>query len=115
MTLICSIWSNNHQIFQLSLNKFIAHFKLFKPEDKQVTKSLKFDYIEYQQQTKVGKIVLLLLKRNLKDANKMIKMTSFSQLFKLLQQFTYCKEIELESVVFKLMVLQLIDLLQIQS
>ena len=88
--------------------------QLFKPDDKQVTKSLKFDYIEYQQQTKVGKIVLLLLKRNLKDANKLIKITCFSQLFKLLKQFTQSEELELEGVVFKLMVFQLIDLLQAQ-
>ena len=67
--------------------------------------SLKFDYVEYQQQTKLGKIVLLLLKRNLKDSNKLVKIICFTQLFRLLELFTSNDEYELRSVVFKLLVL----------
>ena len=76
---------------------------------------LMFDYNEYQMQTKVGKIVLLLLKRNLKDQNKLIKITTFSQLFRLLDQFTQREENDLQSVVFKLLVLQLSEQFQKQS
>ena len=110
MTLICSIWINNQQIFNHSLNRFIAHFiHIFMPDDKNAVNQLKFDYVEYQQQTKVGKIVLLLLKRNLKDSNKLVKITCFTQLFRLLELFTANEEYELQSVVFKLLVLQMID------
>lgn len=105
MSLLTSIWENNLAIFELSLKKFIAHFvQLFKPDDKNVANSLRFDYIEYQQQTKLNKIVLLLLKRNLKDPSKLVRISTYSQLFKLLMQFTKRAEIDLMNIVFKLLV-----------
>ena len=81
---------------------------MFKPNGN-VIKSLHFDYSEYSQATKVGKIVLLLLKRNLKDSNKLVKVTTLTQLFGLLEQFTKRDELDLQNVVFKLLALQLID------
>jgi len=105
MILISTIWVNNQQTFRQTLSKFIAHFvQLFKSH-----RELKFDYGEYQVQTKLGKIVLLLLKRNLKDHNKLIKITTLSQLFRLLDLFTLREEHDLQNVVFKLIVLQLSD------
>jgi hypothetical protein len=56
--------------------------------------------------------VLLLLKRNLNDPSKMVRISTNSQLFKLLMQFTKRGEDDLMNIVFKLLVFQLLEHLQ---